>query len=166
MEARVDGIWPAALVSLCWAWHRECGRGARPQSSTLGFARIALTWIGHMVTQNTRRAGEWKMKGSPARSGSGSGWTQGSLCTYLRTHTQKCVRFQPWTWTRGFTLYLLRMKLGARPCRKFSQGLRADWPSPSQVLGLPPASASGTCAFFDLRPAAILPLCKLLQGSK
>lgn len=144
----VDGIWPAALASLCWPWHRECRKGPRLQSSTLGFACFALAWIGHMVTQTTRRAGEWKMRRSLARSGSGSGWTQEGLCTYLQTHTQKYVHFQPWTWTQGFTHDLLRMKLGARPCRKFSQGLRVDWLSPSQVLGLPPASASGTCTFL------------------
>lgn len=127
----------SSLVSLCWAWHRECGRGAKPQSSTLSFARIALTWIGHMVTQNTRRAGEWKMKGSPARSGSGSGWTQGSLCTYsANTHTVRCVRLQPWTWTRGLHSHLLRMKLGARLQGNFPRGFGVDWPSPSQVLGL------------------------------
>ena len=90
----------------------------------------------------------------------------GDLCTHLQTHTQKCVHFQPWTRTQGFPLSLLRMKLEGGPCRRFSQGLQVGWPFPSQALGLPPASASGTCAFFDLSPSTSLPLWKLLQVSK
>ena len=172
LEKRAGGgSWLAALVSLCWPWRRECGRGKgapgpRPQRSSLGFARIALARIGQVVTQTVRRAGGWKMRRSPARSGSGSGWTQEGLCTHLQTHTQKCVHFQPWTRTQDFPLSLLRMKLEGCPCRRFSQGLQVGWPFPSQALGLPPASASGTCAFFDLSPSTSLPLWKLLQVSK
>lgn len=76
------------------------------------------------------------MRGSPARSGSESGWTQEGLCTYLQTHTQKYVHFQPWTWTQGFHTLPPEDEAGGTPLQEIFAGassrltlsLPSTWP--------------------------------------
>ena len=98
---------------------------ARPKNSTHQVCSHCIGWNRSRGYPNCKEGWKWAEGEEWAQEEVGVGLDEHRMVSVPACkHIHRSVHLPHWTWTQGFTLYFLRMKLEGCSCRGFSQGLR------------------------------------------